>query len=492
MIAGLWWLAACGGAPPEASSVPPEPVAQVAQADRRLVLFISVDQLPVRLLARAQPMLSPNGGFARLSRGFSATARHAHSDTTTCAGHATLSTGASPTKSGVIGNYWKGGDKLVYCVDPDGDGVMDVGALRADAAADRVIDAGGRVVSVGLKDRSPLMLGGHRPSAVVFIDKEKQAFRGAPFAESVPVQLGSPWTLSADVAHPGPDAGPFEMDRCGTAFPHPTDSLDCWLRSPQSGTALTDVALAALTAYHLGDGQQPDLLAVAYSHIDYIGHTYTAESWESLDAILQLDRDLGRLLDGAEAAAPGRWAAVLSSDHGAIPGDGPRVQVQPALAAARKAAVAAGAPDAELMFDPPNVWLPSGTDAAVREAASQAVAQAFRAQAGVAGAWAWRTDAPPAAVSLSTDPERSGDVYVLLNEATQWQDGPAVGTEHGLPYDHDQLVPLLAVGAGVRSGVASGEVDTRQVAPAVTALLGVPPPRDAERSAPPELLAGPP
>lgn len=105
MIAGLWWLAACGGGSPEASVPPPAPPAEVAPADQRLVLLISVDQLPVRLLARAQPFLAPDGGFARLSRGFSATARHAHSDTTTCAGHATLSTGASPTKSGVIGNY---------------------------------------------------------------------------------------------------------------------------------------------------------------------------------------------------------------------------------------------------------------------------------------------------------------------------------------------------------------------------------------------------
>lgn len=463
-----------------------------------LVVLVAVDQFPIRLLDATRPWLAPDGGITRLLGGYQATATHAHGGTTTCPGHATLSTGASPSVHGVVANRWYVDGKQVYCADPDGDGAPDIGALRADTVGDRLIAAGGRVVSLGLKDRAPIMLGGRSPTALAWFDRKQAAFvprgsacaAGCAWMDAVKPQLGQPWVpLRAEYGVP--DDQPFESIELGRTFPHvpPVDG-DAWLYTPGAGATLTDLAIAGVDALDLGARSTPDLLAVAYSQVDYIGHAWTADSWEARDAILALDRDLGRLFAHLDAKLPGRWAVVLSSDHGSTPGSARRLPPAPVESAVRTAATVAGAPDADGTFDEPMFWLPAGTDPAKRDAAARAAAAAFRAAPGVANAWAMHADPGTAdpAVLLSYDAERAGDVYVLLEPDTLWLHGDGTGTDHGTPYPADQDVPLLAWGAGVVTGVTGAPTDTRVVAPTVAALLGVGAPAQAEKPAETALL----
>jgi predicted AlkP superfamily pyrophosphatase or phosphodiesterase len=457
-----------------------------APARPALVVEIVVDQLPERLLDTDRRWFAPDGGFTRLlgDHAFVAIGHHAHAVTSTCPGHATLSTGASPAVHGIPANRWYIAGKSVYCADPDGDGTPDPGALRAEPLADRVIAAGGRVASVGLKDRAPVLLGGRHPTVVSWFDRETGAFVGAPWAAAVHPDLTQTWTplRPADYARIVPDDQPFESTRRGRTFAHapPTD-VDDWLRRPAAGSALTDVAIAAVDQLSLGTGDQPDLLAVAYSEVDYVGHTWTVESWEAMDDLLRLDGDLGRLFAHLDEVLPGKWAVILSSDHGAIPGSGPRIDPKPVVTAAEDAMHAAGLPG-ELVFDEPMFWLPEGGDLAVRSAAARAVAATFAASPHIAGAWAWVDGTPPnPAIAISYDRERSGDGYVLVDAGVQWLWGDGTGTEHGTPYPFDQDVPFLLWGAGVRPGVATDPVDTREFAPTAGALLAVGPPAQAER-----------
>lgn len=463
------------------------------------MVLVAVDQLPIRLLDATRPWLAPDGGITRLLGGYRATAAHAHGGTTTCPGHATLSTGASPSVHGVIANRWHVAGKSVYCADPDGDGAPDIGALRAETVADRLVAAGGRVVSLGLKDRAPIMLGGRAPTALAWFDRKALAFvpggtacaAGCGWMDAAKPVLGQPWVpLRADYGVP--DDQPFESPELGRTFPKPppTDAA-AWLYTPAAGSTLTDLAIAGVDALDLGSGPAPDLLAVAYSQVDYIGHAWTADSWEARDAVLALDRDLGRLFAHLDAKLGGRYAVVLSSDHGSTPGSAFRLDPVPVEAAVRAAATAAGAPDAPGVLDEPMYWLPAGTDPSKRAAAARAAAAAFRADPHVANAWALHADPGTAdpAVLLSYDAVRAGDVYVLLQPDTLWLYGDGTGTDHGTPYPADQDVPLLAWGAGVVTGVEGARTDTRVVAPTIAALLGIEAPKQAEKPAEAALLA---
>ncbi len=474
-----WFAVAC-------APLAPPPPASFPAATAGLVVLISVDPLPIRLLERARPWLAPDGGFNRLlgPDAFHATAAHTHAVTHTCPGHATLVTGASPSVHGIVGNRWlDAAGKVVYCVDPDGDGTVDLAALRVETLADPVVAAGGRAVSLGLKDRAPLLMGGRDPTAVVYFDRKALAFHGPPWARFA-VSLDAAWSLRVAGGY-GPeivDDQPFEGDTFGgRVFPHPPPAdAEGWLRSPFAGEALTTVAIQGISAEDLGHHRGVDYLAIGYSQTDYIGHTWGPDSWESVDGLLRLDADLARLFAVLDARLPGAWTVILTSDHGATPASAPRVLAEPLLAAGRAAAHAAGAPDEDLVLDEPNLWLPASTAPDVRPAAARAVAKAVAALPDVAGAWAWKVDPPPPMLVGSLDLERSGDVYVQLAEGHQWSWGETTGADHGSGWPADQQVPLLALGRGVAPGAADDLVDTRAVAATVASLLGISPPAGAE------------
>ena len=85
-------------------------------------IIIAIDGLPQRQVLDYRDQLAPDG-FARfLERGsWFANAHYAHGFTVTCAGHATMLTGAYPHRSGIIGNDWrdpKTGES-VYCTQDD-------------------------------------------------------------------------------------------------------------------------------------------------------------------------------------------------------------------------------------------------------------------------------------------------------------------------------------------------------------------------------------
>ena len=64
----------------------------------------------------------------------------------------------------------------------------------------------------------------------------------------------------------------------------------------------------------------PDLLALSFSALDYVGHEWGPNSPEALDVVLRLDRALGDLLAFLDrAVGEGAVVVALSSDHGAAP-----------------------------------------------------------------------------------------------------------------------------------------------------------------------------
>lgn len=349
------------------------------------------------------------------------------------------------------------------------------------------------MVSLSLKDRGAILLGGHYPAAVVYFDKK--AGRFTPPFENVDLSKYSTteWVplFPEKYAQWFPDDQAFEADPAGRGertFPHAPlgDKFPgSFLARPEAGTALTEAAIASIDRYSLGADETPDLLTISYSEVDYIGHSFTSDSWEAVDSVLRLDQDLGLLFATLDAKIGAeKYTVVLSSDHGAAPYTSKRIN-QADLTTAANAALRAQGITGDVLIEDPGVWLPPSLLQEKRLDALKAVAEALEAVPGIARAVPWRDqpasdDAIDRAVRLSVDSERSGDLYLVRDPDAlyNYPGAEGLGTSHGTPYDYDQLVPWLMVGAGIHGQVLSVEQDTRSIAPTIANIAGLRSPKD--------------
>jgi hypothetical protein len=91
------------------------------------------------------------------------------------------------------------------------------------------------------------------------------------------------------------------------------------------------------------------------------------------------------------------------------------------------------------------------------------------------------------AAALSYFPGRSGDLIMVHRR--EWLFGD-LASNHGSPYDYDQRVPLLFLGARFKPGRRPGPASPADIAPTLGALVGVQLPR-AEGQVHQEILAAP-
>lgn len=475
-------LLACTATETMTEAPPPQPEPQGAA----LVVLVVVDQLSTALLERALPMM--DGGIARMTtEGWAGRARYPHASLLTAPGHATLSTGASPAVHGIIGNSWVEDGVVVTSTRPE--------ALMAPTIGDVVAAGQGRVASLSYKDRGAVLLGGPDADLLAWWDRQSEALvarRGTSRSPMLPAArveavAGQPWVALYPERYAAlmPDAGEQEdgSEAGGITFPHPapgTLGSRALRGSPAAGTLLTDAAIATVTDLALGTDSHPDLLTVSYSHTDYVGHAFGPKSWEAVDNLVRLDDELQRLFDHLDdQVGPGRYAVVLTADHGAA--DRVEQYVQRKAFGERMAA-SLRPHGIEVRFVRPHLFLQPNDGAAVQHAI-----EAARSVPGVAAAVAGDPESIPpetpyaTAIAASLYPPRSGDVYVLLEEGGAWGSGRGPkGMEHGTPYDYDAVVPLLAMGPGV-GDATPGTVDARQIAPELAALLGVQPPAKARQ-----------
>jgi len=83
-------------------------------------------------------------------------------------------------------------------------------------------------------------------------------------------------------------------------------------------------------------------------------------------------------------------------------------------------------------------------------------------------------------MQLNTHPQRSGDIYVA--QAPYWfmfAKGP-VAAMHGSPWKYDTHVPVIFAGASLKARRVTREVHPVDVAPTLSAFLGIPAPAASE------------
>jgi len=415
------------------------------------------------------------------------------------------------------------------------DGPLDVGAaegrsprnLTASTFGDELVLASGgrsRVFAVSLKDRSAIIMAG-RPGKAFWYSRGNGAFVSSTYyfaeqpgwmrrwnaAEPADRYAEAVWNLLQErdrYLFAEQDDRPWERfeGNMGRGFPHPLAHEDpavfySALRDTPMADELTlDFVRALVAAEHPGQRGATDLLAVSFSATDYIGHAFGPYSLEAEDNLLRLDRTLAALFALVDREVGlARTLVVLTSDHGGAPI--PEFMAAQGFAADRhdpaaflpqlNAALRSRfdtADDLALAFWNPGIYLDRtaiarlGLDAPVVE---RALADEVRALPGFSAAYsrsdlmAGRYSATPDAerVEGAFHPERSGDVIVV---ADPWwfldKEPQANSAMHGSLYRYDTHVPLMLAGPGIEPGVIDRAVAPRDLAPTISAYLGIAPP----------------
>jgi predicted AlkP superfamily pyrophosphatase or phosphodiesterase len=391
-----------------------------------------------------------------------------------------------------------------------------------------------RVITIAGKDRSAIMLGGHDADAAYWTEDTllvsstyylKQLPRWVQqfnAAGHVTKYRGATWSRilpPTDYDMVGPDDVPAEENAggMGKTFPHhlgsgtgQADFLDGFQTSPFENEVLVDFAIEAISQEGLGQHDVPDLLGIGFSANDLVGHSYGPDSHEMMDITIRTDRLLNRFFDFLSGRIGlDRVAIVLTADHGVAPlpelarGRDPRARggrLDPAvIAAAAERALRAryGAPRRPEFLEQPSWIMYQGwpwlylnleglADRGIKVADAEKVAQ--RAVQGVRGVdraltatelLRQRAARTHSRAELSFYPGRSGNIYYELSPYLLPEAQP-VGTTHGSPWEYDTHVALVWLGGGIRPGTYGGNVSVADLAPTLSALLGIPAPSGSQ------------
>ena len=343
------------------SATQPQPPASRPRGPK-LVVMISIDQMRGDYVDRFQHQWSK--GLKRLvtEGAWFRQADYPYYNTVTCAGHASMSTGTVPAVHGMVLNQWweRNNSQLVSCTDDESQKLITYGIpvkgvghsarhLMSNTIADEMRLQGSpapRVVSISLKARSAINLGGHKPDAVIWLDEAdgewvtSTAFTSAPtsyFADyivkhSLRGEMGRRWDRALPLDQYVYDYSTQDRRRIALVtdrFPHTVKGTgaevggaftDAWESSPFSDEYLANLATTAIDALKLGRGAGTDFLGVSFSALDKVGHDFGPDSHEAQDVLVHLDRHLGALLDKLDTeVGKGHYLVGLTSDHGVAP-----------------------------------------------------------------------------------------------------------------------------------------------------------------------------
>jgi hypothetical protein len=506
-----------------------QPAAQPLKPDApKLLVVISVDQFSADLFDEYRPHFT--GGLARIASGAAfRNGYQSHATTETCLGHSTILTGDHPARTGIVGNQWfdpkaPRTDKTIYCAEDESAPGTNSSKYKVSPKHLRVATLGDLLkrqspaslnVAVAGKDRSAVMMSGHSadqrwyPSGTTFVtDLERAAVpqsvtrTNAVLAQALamPREPLEPPALCAGKAQVFPIAGGGKPVGNGR-FERKAGDGAAFRASPEADGAVLALAAALIQELRLGADAAPDVLSIGLAATDYVGHTYGTGGQEMCLQLLALDRELGDFLARLDSWGID-YAVALTADHGGLDiperlrakGVAGAAWIDPALSPERLGqqiaaiaklngpVIAFGGPSGDIFLDP-------ALSAADRARARDALLAVYRAHPQIEAVFTKeeiaRTAVPsgnPTPWSLiqrvraSFDPERSGDLYVVLKPHIQ----PIIDTSryvatHGSPWDYDRRVPILFWRRGMPAAPSDSAADTVDIMPTLAAIMGLVP-----------------
>jgi predicted AlkP superfamily pyrophosphatase or phosphodiesterase len=332
----------------------------------KLAVFVVFDQMRGDYPAKWKNLYG-KGGFRRLQDegAWFTNCHYPYAFTVTAAGHASLLTGTSPYRHGIVSNEWydrpsgervtsvfskkyrpvpapRDDGKIIYGASPDRRLVPSLGDMLLDTHKGK-----SKVVSLSIKDRAAILLAALRSLCLWFSTAAGSFVTSDYYAETLPrwatefnkEKMADQW-YGKDWDRLLPDLdyvkfssadNPFQGlgYKQGRTFPHPTtggkdkvgrDYYQAMTCSPYGNELLLALAKRAIVAEKLGQGETPDLLCLSFSSNDLIGHTWGPDSQEVLDVTLRSDRIIKELLDFLDdKVGKDSYLFAMSADHGVCP-----------------------------------------------------------------------------------------------------------------------------------------------------------------------------
>jgi predicted AlkP superfamily pyrophosphatase or phosphodiesterase len=498
----------------------------------KLVLVLVIDQFRYDYLMRFR-LLFGKGGFNRLLQGGAVftDCRYDYATTMTGPGHATLLTGTYPWAHGIIENTWYDRDQKreVYCVEDLHTRTVanrekasptpgfSPRYLTASTLGDELrmaTDFRAKVVSISLKDRAAVLMGGHTPSAVYWYDVGSGRFvTSTYYMPTLPAWVddfnlkspinqycGQKWQALAETPGAGGKVlSEFEPSP-GETCPDPK-FLDWLENTPYMNQVELGFASDAIRSEHLGQGPETDILTLSLSVNDYIGHEFGPYSEEVADTTLRTDRDLAIFFDDLDklVGLDNVWIA-FSADHGVAPTPAFIQEHKLGIGMAQPAAIRGAAENALTRAFGPGPWIEDEDESYLflnRETLKKRNVAESKAEEVAAGVAATQADVAAAFTrtqflmgSLPNSPiarkaansfnsRRSGDVFLVFMPYAV-PSSSATGTAHGAPWNYDAQVPLIFWGSAFKPGFYAHACQPVDLAATLAAVLGLTQPSGAQ------------
>ncbi len=501
----------------------------------KLMVGITVDQMRFDYLTKYWSDYSDQGFKKIISEGFFCKNHHfSYAPTYTGPGHASIYTGTTPTYHGIIGNNWYDkydkttkyctGDNTVFSVgDTTMAGEMSPRNMISSTMTDELklhSNLRSKTIGISIKDRGAILPAGHLADAAYwfvggnegnFISSSYymdelpdwvKAFNSSSYKDSL---MNSGWKLlnSAESYDESiEDNNPYEAPFTGKlqpAFPYDFTQLadsnggySLIKGSPLGNTIVTEMALNCIKNESLGTDEFTDFLAISYSSTDYIGHRFAPAAIESQDCYLRLDLEIARLIENLnQTVGDGNYTIFLTADHGAV--HNPNYLKKLGMPAGYfKVDEVSSRIDSALKFtfgiegcieSYSNNQIFFNDDILLANNLDQEQVEKVAAEAALLYEGVFSTVTRS---QLTNSEFTNGLNHILQNGFSQklsgdllivprpgWMSYPTTGTSHGSPFTYDSHVPLIFYGSGVTKGFTDNRTHIKDIAPTVSALLGI-------------------
>jgi predicted AlkP superfamily pyrophosphatase or phosphodiesterase len=496
--------------PKPVAAVEPAPAQNTRPVEPKLILLLVVDQFRADYLDRFHNEYT--GGLKRMldESAVFGDAHFEHSPTVTAVGHSITLSGAMPSSSGIVGNEWYDraiGKQVTSVNDPwtkqlggeSGKEGSSPHRLLVSTVGDEIKMSekwpASKVIGISVKDRSAIMMAGRRADGAFWWD----ALTGNFVSSTYYFDQLPPWAAEFNRSRAadkfagqnwGPASGgtPFMMlpSTPGPAY---------WtgvVGTSYGNDLLGMMAKAAIEGEKLGQRDSTDLLAISFSSCDTIGHRKGPHSPEIHDVALSTDKVLTGLFDYLEKTVGMKNVLVVfTADHGVAPmpeymqkhkmpgGRAPAKEVRDTVQKALAGKYGPG--DWVSGYSGPAPYLNHQLVASKKlalEDVQETAAAAARQLPYIARVFTredlrrgmTHADLTGARVQNGFFYLRASDLFIVANPYWLFETS---GTSHGTPWNYDSHVPLMLMGPQIKPGRYYQRVLVNDLAPTLTAILGV-------------------
>jgi len=506
----------------------------ISNSNPKLVVGIVVDQMRYDYLTRFYNKYA-EGGFKRMMNdGFNCKNNHFnYIPTYTGPGHASVFTGTTPKYHGIIANNWydKEIKESVYCagddnVQPigtlDDAGKMSPHRMQTTSFADEnrlFTQMKGKTIGISMKDRGAILPAGHAANAAYWFHGKDEGqwisssfymnelpewvkqFNSADTAESYLKVWNTLYPIET-YTESGPDLNDFEGGFKGqetATFPYDLEQLktdnkgfDILKATAYGNNLTTDFAIAAIAGEQLGQDNITDILTLSYSSTDYVGHNFGVNSKEIQDTYLRLDLDLERFFNYLDkTVGEGEYTIFLTADHGAVdvPSYLTSIKIPSGYLNNKETKQKFSAFITErfgvedLIENVSNNQIFLNRDkiselklnlADVQETIVNELIKYERVAKIYTATTMHNTSFTTGIESLlqnGYNQKRSGDVLIVPDAA--YISYSKTGSTHGSGFNYDTHVPLLFFGKGIAKGSTLEKTVIPDIAPTISAMLGI-------------------